>query len=39
MSLYISVYPAHGPSSIPSRKTKTDINGRVVRAIEGRKAV
>ena len=38
-SLYISVYPAHGPSSVLSGKTKTDINGEVVCAIEEGKAV
>ena len=38
-SLYISVYPAHGPSSVLSGETKTDINGRVVCAIEKGKAV
>ena len=30
--------PAHGPSSVLSGKTKTDINGKVVRAIEEEKA-
>ena len=35
--LYISVDPAHGPSSVLSGKTKTDIKGKVVRAIEGKK--
>ena len=33
-SLYISVYLAHGPSSVLSEKTKTDISGKVVSVIE-----
>ena len=37
--LYISVYPAHGPSSVLSRKTKTDIMGKVVCVIEEGEAV
>ena len=28
LSLYISVYPVHGPSSVLSGKTKMDIKGR-----------
>ena len=38
-SLYISVDPVHRPSSVLSERTKTDIDGRVVRVIEEGKAV
>ena len=37
--MYICGDPAHGPSSVLSEKAKTDINGKVVCAIEGKKAV
>ena len=37
--IYISGDPAHRPSSVCSRKAKTDIRGRMVRAIEEEEAV
>ena len=37
--VYIYGDPAHGPSSVPGGKTKTDITGKVVRAIEEEEAV
>ena len=38
-SIYISGYLAHGPSSVLSRKTETDIKGKVGCAIEEGRAV
>ena len=37
--IYICGDPAHGPSSVRSGKAKTDIKGRMVRAIEEEEAV
>ena len=37
--IYIYGDPVHGPSSVPGRKTKTDIRGRMVCAIVKEKAV
>ena len=37
--IYIRGDPAHGPSSVLSGKAKTDIDGKEVRAIEGKRAV
>ena len=37
--IYICGDPAHGPSSVRSGKAKTDIRGKMVRAIEEEKAV
>ena len=37
--IYIYGDPVHGPSSVHSGKAKTDIRGKMVRAIEEEKAV